>query len=237
MNIDKITDMLRKAGAEEYDALSASGSFKRAEDAMKGILKIKFLGRWWYNKAIAKRLSWTDNRLAEDDKYKKYDIEPMLNITANGDNSTWVETPAGGRPIEEVMLSQDKDSQEYKDAVKSCYWKKGEHPRSEKARAAWYRRNAGAYTVYQRGEYIDPHQPVRKFIYEDKKVKATFRNSGVVWQVEIEKKLFWKLGIKTRLGYEIDNIINSDGVQQWYPIPGYALRAPVTKSILPYWRK
>ena len=237
MKTEKIIELLRKTGAEEYDILSATASFKGAEGRMKGIIKNKFLGRYIHNKKIAKSLSWGDNRLPEDSEYKQYDIEPMLNITANGDNSVWIETPQGGRPIEEVMLNPDPNSDDYKAAVASCYWCKGEHPRSEKARAAWYRRNAGAYLVYQRGEYIDPAQPVRKFIYENKKIKATFRNSGVVWQVEIEKKILGKIGIRTRVGYEIDNVIDSDGVQQWYPIPGYALRAPVTKSSLPFWRK
>lgn len=50
---------------------------------------------------------------------------------------------------------------------------------------------------------------------------------------KISKMLAWKSErLNVRVGYEIDNVFR-DGVQQWYPIPGYDLRAPLTYSVLP----
>lgn len=237
MKVKDIINVLKKVELTEYDILSATASFKRAEEAAKGIFWVKLKGRLRYASKIARKLKWQDNRLLDIDlSLKKYDVAPMKNITCNGDNTPWVETPEGGRPVEDVWLDTDPSSEEYKSAVASCYWSKGNHPRSLKARKAWYRRNAGEFHVYSLGEMIDPHYAVRTFNYEDKSMKAMFLNSGVVWQAVIEKKLFWKLWTKTRVGYEIDNVIREDGVQLWYPIEGYTLKAPVTKSTLPFWR-
>lgn len=238
MKVSKIIDMLQKLDLPEYDIQVARASFQKARCASKGIFWVKLVGRYWLNKKIAKKFKWTDNRLLDVyPEWKKYDIEPMQNITCNGDRVEWIETPEGGRPIEDSWLSQDKESEEYKIAVSECYWSKGNHPRSYEARKDWYRRNAGAFHVYDRGELINPMAAVRTFVYEDSKTKATFYNSGLVWQVEVERKILGKFGLKTREGFEIDNVISPEGVQRWFPIGGFLLKAPVTSSTLPYWRK
>ena len=64
-----------------------------------------------------------------DPKYLEHDIAPMINITVHGDNGPWVETPEGGRPIENWALNTDPESEEYKQSVKDNYWCKGEHQR------------------------------------------------------------------------------------------------------------
>ena len=38
--------------------------------------------------------------------------------------------------------------------------------------------------------------------------------------------------VEARIGYEIDNLWNG-AEQAWYPIPGYELKAPLTRSVLP----
>ena len=235
MKTTEIIKILKRLDLDDFDIISATSSFKRAESAAEGIFWHKLKGRIWNAPKIAKKLKWEDNRiLYVDESLKDYDIAPMKNITCNGDNAPWIE---GIGPVEDVWLSKDKDSEEYKQAVASCYWSKGNHPRSYEARKDWYRRNSGEFKVYALGERINPMHHIRVFKLQEDNLVATFYNTGVVWQCIIEKKIFGRFWLKIRQGFEIDNVMRGDGVQLWYPIPNYELKAPVTKSSIPFWRK
>ena len=56
--------------------------------------------RLFYTKKISKLIPWEAERLIDVKPELAYmDIAPMINITAHGDNATWVMTPEGGRPF------------------------------------------------------------------------------------------------------------------------------------------
>lgn len=219
-----INKALRQVPAELHD--QARTSLAQAKARAKGLTLFKLRARWLKGKALADRLAWRDERLLDvAPELAAYDIEPMVNVTAHGDNAPW--DPATGRPAPGQWLDTDQASEQYRAAVAANYWLKGTHPRSGKSRRAWYRRNAGAYTAWERGAPMvgDLHiwgsklQVIRK---------------GEAWQ--IKGKVFGVL--KVSLGYEIANVYeckkaDSIGVQKWYPIDGHELRAPVSWSILP----
>ena len=208
-----------------------------ADDQSDGLLLAKLKIRLLRAGKIAKAMGWEHNRLIEArPEWADCDIAPMLNITANGDNGPWVDTPQGGRPVDAFWLNPDPASEEYAQAVAACYWCKGAHPRSEKARKAWYRRNGGEYLAWDRGVFVDPSNSFQKWQGSEGKLSVTVVRSGGAWLVKVTRKLVGKLSLKTRVGFEVDNVFSGPlAPQMWYPIPGHDLRAPVTWSVLPAW--
>lgn len=235
MNIDKLLTVAGLTGNEKQIAIDCLlEAHKRAD----GLLLHKLKARWLKAGKLAKALAWESERLIDvDSSLAEYDIEPMLNITAQGDNAPWMDFSAlGGRPIEGHWLNPNPESHDYKNAVASCYWCPGHHPRSHEARKAWYRRNGGAYRAYQLGVALDLYTGVKVWRGTVGKTTVRVYNCGVAWQVNAIKKIVGKLCISTRIGYEITNVWNeSSGLQAWYPIAGHILKAPVTWSVLPKW--
>ena len=232
MNIDKL---LTVAGLSDYEKLAATACLLEAKDRTTGLLLHKLHARWLMAGQIAKALPWEAERLLT---YRPglaaFDIEVAKNITCNGDGADWDE--ATKLPYEGHYLNPDPESDDYKAAVAACYWAKGHHPRSYEARKAWYRRNAGAYRAYQLGQKIDLSTGVKVWRGTVGKTTVSVYNCGNAWQVNATKKIVGKLCISTRIGYEITNVWReSNGLQAWYPIPGYDLKAPVTWSVLPKW--
>lgn len=224
---------LTKAGVPPELHAQAIASFEKARSASKGLFWIKVKARVFLAGKIAELLPWDAERLAE---YKPdwacYDIAPAINITANGDNAPWIETPEGGRPIPGRWLNDDPNSVEFKEAVRSNYWKPGHHPRSYESRKAWYRRNGGEYEAFSRGELVG--FDIKPTIWRGDGVVVY--NSGPSWIIVVKTKLIGKLVWETRIGFEIDNLWSEKANQQaWYPIPGTQLRAPVTNSSIPQW--
>lgn len=184
---------------------------------------------------IADLLAWEDNHLT--DKHPGlagWDIAPMLNITSNGDNVEWRETPLGGRPDPDSWLNPDPTSDEYQRAVAACYWAPGAHPRSPEARKAWYRRNACEYAAWELG------CPVGAGVQGWTDNGITVLRSGDAWQIRGTAKWLGPIRLKVYIGYEVGNIFakpNGKWVQRWYPLPGYELRACVAWAVYPTWSK
>lgn len=226
-----IKDLLNKANVGVDIQPEALACLKQADKISDGLLWAKWKVRLFDAGKISKLLEWNDERLIDVmSEYSDWDICPMINITAHGDNVPW--DAATGRPVPGVWLNSDSESLEYQEAVKSNYWCKGKHPRSKKSRKAWYRRNAGEYYAYRLGLPVSLNQGVRIWSANG----VTVLKCGDAWQVTAFKKLIGNFGLKIRIGYEIDNVFK-DGVQQWYPIKGHELKAPITWSILPGFRK
>lgn len=185
---------------------------------------------------IADMLPWTANRLIEvRPDLADWDIAPMLNITCNGDNIDWIDTPVGGRPNPDCWLDPDPESIEHKLACLRNYWLPGTHPRSPEARKAWYRRNAGEYQAWRKGVVIDPSLPLQEWTANG----ITVLKCGDVWQawgtLQIAGPLHWKFDV----GYEVGNVfgrINGRWVQTWYPIKGHELRACVCYVVYPIFK-
>ena len=232
MNIDKLLTVAGLTGAEKQRAIDCLlEAHKRAD----GLLLHKLKARWLMAGKVAKSLRWYDERLINvKPEWAEFDIEPLLNVTAQGDNAPWRMTDKGGRPYEGHWLRLDPRSADYKNAVDSCYWSKGNHPRSYEARKAWYRRNGGAYHAYQLGEAVDLSAGVKTWKGSDGNLTVNVYQSGSAWQVNATRKILGRLSVKTRIGYEITNVWNeANNLQAWYPIAGYDLKAPVTWSVLP----
>ena len=224
MNIEKL---LIKAGVPESLQAEALGCLEKADKDSDGLLWGKWKVRLFKAKKISDMLPWEAERLLDVDPGKAdWDICPMLNITAHGDNAPWDEFT--GRPKPGAWLNNDRESMEYQAAVKDNYWCKGAHPRSKKSRKAWYRRNAGEYRAWRLGLPVSLADGVQ--VWEANGVRV--QKCGVAWQLTAVKKALGVLSICTRVGYEIDNVFK-DGVQQWYPINGHDLRAPLTWSVMP----
>lgn len=222
MNLMK---MLQAANVPDHQIKSAYACLSQAEKDSKGLFWAKWKTRLFYNKKIAKILSWDDNRLCiKRPDLAHMDIAPMLNITANGDNVAWPDNI----PDENSWMEPDPKSYEYEAAIKRCYWSKGNHPRSPKARQDWYRRNAGEMVAYQRGLEVPITAP-EIFVGNG----FIVRRLGDAWQLEGNVRLLGFIPMRARIGYEITNIITDQGMQSWYPIPGYKFVAPLTWSVLP----
>lgn len=212
----------------------AEDAIELADRRSDGLFWYKLKTRLFYNKKIAKKLSWSNNRLIEVcPDWADMDIAPMLNITCNGDDGSWEDTPEGGRPIEAFYTNPDPSSSEYYQALHSKYAKGKYHPRSEKFRAMWYRRNGGEFKAYRLGVPVDT--ATGNIIYEGSKDNWQVKvyNSGDAWLIKAKRKIgFFYLNY--RVGFETDNVFSGPlAPQMWYPIPGYELLAPVTWSILP----
>jgi hypothetical protein len=229
----KLTRALQIAGVPADRHAQAQASVSQAKAACKGLLLHKLKGRWLMAGKIAEALEWTDERLCTvKPEWADWDIAPVINITAHGDNGPW--TPDGARPLANYWLNADPASSEYQQAVQANYWCKGTHPRSKASRKAWYRRNAGEYEACSRGEPIDPAKGFEIWRGSDGKNSAVAWRCCGAWLVKTSTRLLGPLHINGRHGYEIDNVFSGDyTAQMWWPIDGYALRAPVTWSTLP----
>ena len=228
MNLLKL---LQVAGVPAQLHPEAVASLQDAERRARGLLWHKLKVRLFRAKKIAKMIPWHADRLVDvHPELIDWDIAPMINITAHGDNGPWHGTPNGDRPDKTYWLNSDPESAEYKYAVSKNYWCKGEHPRSEKSRKSWYRRNGGEGRAWRLGSLVVPEQYTKPWVGGGIKVH---HNNGA-WIITGKTKLWGFLPVKVRFGFEIDNVFSGDyAPQMWYPIDGYELRAPVTWSIIP----
>lgn len=228
---NRITELLQLAGLDGLNLSHAEDSLAIARDNARGLTLAKWKVRLFKAGQIADALRWEDERLVDVMPSKEdWDIAPMLNITAHGDNVPWVD----GRPVPGAWLNSDPESDEYKLAVASNYWCPGEHPRSKKSRKAWYRRNAGEFRAWRMGMPVNPEKDERRAwlgIGDDFAVEV--RKVGDAFLLKATTGLIPGVYLKTRIGFEVDNVVTPTGVQGWYPAPGFELRAPVTWSVLP----
>ena len=240
MKPKQIAEYLTLAGVPDGLHAQALACMHEAKQRRAGLTLAKWRTRLLKAGKIAKALPWEANRLIDvRPDWADSDIAPRLNITANGDNGPWRETPDGGRPNPDSWLNPDPASPEDQQAVDACYWCKGAHPRSTKARKAWYRRNGGEYRAWRLGMPVG--QDAQHWNYVSDKLVVEVMRSGDAWIINARRKLLGKLWLDMRCGYEVDNVYQRsifDGVtivQAWYPIPGHELRAPVTWSKVPAW--
>ena len=227
------TKALQLAGVPEALHAEALASIAQAEKAKRGLLLHKLKARWLHAGDIAELLDWEDERLCTAcPEWASWDIAPMLNVTAHGDNGPWA--PDGSRPLAGYWLNADPQSAEYQAAVEANYWCKGAHPRSKESRKAWYRRNAGEYEAWDRGAPIDPANGFEIWRGERGRTRVIVWQCSGAWIVKTSFRLIGNLAINTRRGFEIDNIFSGDYTpQMWFPVPGYELKAPVTWSTVP----
>lgn len=221
-----ITKMLEAAGVPPHLLQRAYLCLDKADTDSEGLFWAKWKIRLFHNKKIAKLLSWSDNRLCVKYPHLAHmDIAPMKNITANGDNVNW----PNHVPDENSWMNPDPESYDYQLAVSRSYWTdKKYHPRTEKARAAWYRRNAGEMVAYERGLEVPIAAPD---VFNNNGYSV--RRLGEAWQLEGPILLFGFIPMRVRIGYEITNVVKDNGTQLWFPIEGYKFKAPLTWSILP----
>ena len=224
---------LTLAGVTAALHAQALASVASAQAACQGLLWHKLKARWFKAGKIAEALAWEDERLCQvRPDLARLDIAPVINVTAHGDNGPW--TPDGSRPLSNYWRNSDPASAEYAEAVAANYWLPGAHPRSKESRKAWYRRNAGEYEAWARGAVIDPANGFEIWRGSDGKNSAVAWRCCGAWLVKTSTRLLGPLHINGRHGYEIDNVFSGDyTAQMWWPIDGYALRAPVTWSTLP----
>lgn len=222
MNIIK---HLQHAGVPEILHPEALSCLDAADTRSDGLLWHKIKVRLFRAGKISKLLPWEAERLVDvRPDLADWDIAPMVNITAHGDNVPWVETPEGGRPAPGQWLDP-ADAQ----AVAANYWLPGTHPRSRESRKAWYRRNGGEHEAWARGMPVDLSNGVTVWRGNG----ATVYRCGDAWQVIAQDKFLF-IPVVVRVGYEISNLWReSDGAQLWFPIPGHDLRAPVSWSVMP----
>lgn len=220
----------------------ALACINQAQANARGLLWAKWRVRLFKAGQIADLLDWEDERLLDvTDRpadLADCDIAPMLNITAHGDNVPW--DPVTSQPAPGQWLNPDPDSPEYQAAVAANYWCPGQHPRSKASRRAWYRRNAGEYRAWRLGHGISPENGIQTWQGQSQsgRLTVTVQRSGGAWLIKAQRRLIGRIGIKTRIGFEVDNALRTDPntgatIQLWYPIPGHELRAPVTWSHLP----
>ena len=224
---------LEIAGVPADRHAEALASLYRADEDSAGLLWHKLKARWFKAGKIAEALAWEDERLCTvRPDMARLDIAPAINVTAHGDNGPW--TPDGSRPLSNYWRNPDPASAEYAEAVAANYWLPGAHPRSKESRKAWYRRNAGEYEACARGAAIDPANGFEIWRGERGRTRVIVWQCSGAWIVKTSFRLVGDLAINTRRGYEIDNVFSGDyTAQMWWPIDGYALRAPVTWSTLP----
>lgn len=228
LNLRKYLD---DAGVPKSLHSEALQSIELARERSKGLLWHKIKVRFFKSAKISKMLEWEDNRLIDvRPDLIDWDIAPMINITANGDNGPWVNTNQGGRPVKDYWLNTDPESDEYKYAVSKNYWCKGNHPRSIKSRKAWYLRNGGEGRAWRLGEVVLPDEYKEPWV--SKGIKVHQNNKS--WLITGKIKLFGFIPCNLRVGFEIDNVFSGDySPQMWFPVDGYELKAPVTWSIIP----
>jgi len=227
-----LTDKLKIAGVPEHLHDEALRNLNLAKMRSKGMLWHKIEARVFKAGKIAKKISWGDERLLDvAPELARYDIEPMINITAHGDNSPW----GNAGPVPGAWLNQDPESDEYKQAVAANYWCEGEHPRGKKSVKAWYRRNGGAYEAWWRGWTVDPVNKPQEWQGSAGNISVYVLEHSGGWYVESREE-YGPLVFCGQYGFEIGNVFakqNGAWVQNWYPCAGHELRATVTWSTIP----
>lgn len=218
------SDYLFSAGVPEDLHPFAVSDLAAAEGRAAGLTLAKWKVRLFKARKVADLLPWEAERLVDlRPDLAAWDVAPMLNITAHGDNVPWVATSEGDRPVAGAWMDDTPE------ARAANYWCKGEHPRSKKARKAWYRRNAGEYEAWSRGK---PVNVANARAWHANGV-SVYECDGA-WQMIAQDKWLGFIPVTVRIGYEISNVWReSDGAQLWFPIPGHELRAPITWSIRP----
>lgn len=229
------------AGVPEYLHAEALASLALAKTRNRGLTLHKLKVRLFRAGKIADMLPWEAERLLDvRPDLADWDIEPMTNITCNGDHLPWVFTPDGRLPAPGRWLNPDPTSAEYQEAVSDPISQKyfsGAHPRSPEARKAWYRRNGGAYLAWKRGMPVPEHTPPERWQGGDGKTTVTVTRSGAAWVIASCTKLVGPLVLTRRDGFEIDNAYWRDGTQSWHPAEGHDLRACATWGFRIRWRK
>ena len=225
-------ELLARSGVPAELRADAVRCIDEAKSRATGLLWHKVKVRYLRAPEIADLLPWGAERLIDvRPDLADWDVAPMVNITAQGDNAPWIPTPDGGRPAPGRWLNSDPASDEYQNAVEANYWLPGTHPRSPESREAWYRRNGGEYRAWRLGCQVDLADGVHTWAADG----VTVMRCGGAWLVK-HSRSFGPLVLETRCGYEIDNL-QVAGRQAWYPVAGHDLRAPVTWSTVPRWRK
>lgn len=156
---------------------------------------------------LTKKVKWEDDALPA--KFWKYDN----NISMNGDQ--WGMILEDGTHVStydrELVNSGKVTAIEYKDPnfkANDCYYCRGHHPRSRRARYAWMGlRNKGSLYAMMLGELVDPLVDHESFGEEPSGKKETLQvltNNGV-WQIRENKRLFGLIGWSRNLGYKVNN--------------------------------
>lgn len=223
--------LLTTAGVPEHYHADALRSLDDARDRSKGLLWHKFKVRYLKAGKIAKLIPWEAERLIDvRPDLASWDIESVTKVTAQGDKGGWMETPEGGRPIPHEFTNSDPESAEYQLACRTNHYSPGLHPRSEKSRRNWYRRNGGAHEAYVRGKAVDPAQYQKPWSANG----VTVHHNNGAWLIVAKIKWLGFIPVTVRKGFEIDNVFSGTHLPQaWFPIPGYELKAPVTWSVRP----
>lgn len=211
-----------------HDSILAT--LEAAKEASRGTLTHKINARYFKAAKLARLV--VNNNVARasdaDSDYRAYDVERLKNINAFGDNDDW--DPVTLRPINRNLL--DGSPQLQKD-VDRTYWCKGTWAGAYKAVKAWYRRNGGAGLVYDRGVVVGPSDPTARYVGQSGRWSVEVLVRGNASILIARYKLAFGLSLKVRTGYEIDNVFDhATNTQNWYPLDGELLRAPVTNSIL-----
>ncbi|CAN7345588.1 hypothetical protein LJR074_001976 [Acidovorax sp. LjRoot74] len=215
-----ILQYLQAASVPVEHERDAVDSLLEAQERAHGLTWTKWKVRLLHAGKIAKLLPWHAERLIEvRPDLADWDIAPMVNITAQGDNVPW----PNGRPAPGAWMDDTPE------ARAANYWCQGAHPRSTESRKAWYRRNAGEYRAWRLGHRVTPGA-TRVWSANG----VTVRENNGAWQIVAQDKWLGLVPVRVRIGYEIDNVVRDDGTQLWYPIPGHDLRAPVTWSTIPF---
>lgn len=224
-----IQKYLLSAGVPDNLHEQALASLEEAHNRADGLLMHKIKARYFKSKQMAEIVhshKVTRASVIRADLVH-YDVAPMLNINAFGDNADW--DSITGLPEDENVYVYVEGAPEYDAAVRRNYWAKGLFPGDLKAVQAWYRRNGGEYRAWELGMPVNVKNSVAW--HGD---GVTVYSCDGAWQVTAKDKRLGIIPVKVRIGYEISNIWReSDGAQLWYPLPGFDLRAPVTWSILP----
>ena len=228
-------DALALAGVPETLREEAMQSLEDAEARAGGLLWFKLRTRWFRASKIAGLLAWEDERLADRcPDMADMDIEPLMNVTAQGDGAPWFGGPGTGRPVLGHWLDRDPASADYQAGVAANYWLPGTHPRSADARKAWYRRNGGAFRAYRLGAPIDPDRGIQVWEGGSGRLSVQVCRAGSAWLINAQRRIVGNYGLRYRAGFEVDNVLNVQPPpkprQLWFPAPGYGLRAPVTWS-------
>lgn len=224
---------LTVAGVPDHLHAEALDCLEGAEQRAKGLLLAKLKVRLLKAGKIARLLPWGAERLVDvRPDLADWDIAPMVNITAHGDNGPWEGDP--GRPVAGYWLNPDPESAEYREAVAANYWCPGEHPRSRKSRKTWYRRNGGEFLAWRRGLPVMATTAPVVWTGQQGDLWVKVCRSNDLWIVITQRRVVCSWGLKTRHGYEIDNVFGGQYAPQlWYPAPGFELRAPVAWSTVP----
>lgn len=218
---------LKATGVPEALHADAVERLEEARKRARGLLWHKIVSRFIKAPKMARLV--VDNKAtrasAVDPDFDSYDVEPVLNINAFGDNAKWVD----GRPLNATPFGLDPGTPEYQAEVNWNYWNKGQFTGTYGSVLAWYRRNGGAAEAYARGAVVFPEQCKS---WEANGVKVCY--SLAAWQVDAKDKWLGFIPVKVRIGYEISNAVNIEKqTPNWVPFVGRPLRAPVTWSVIP----